>query len=104
MPEQVVSTSEKWKLNLRDIGQTFLMAAYGAGLAAFYEVITKIMVDGGSFEDIKWKTILMVALAAGLAQIIRKLPQPPAVVLTNPTKAEVKAVNEGDATLEVTAK
>lgn len=101
MPEQVVTTSEKWSLNVRDYVQTFLMAAIGAAITAFYEVINKIIINGGGFGDINWKTIGLVALAAGFAQIIRKLPQPTVVVVTNPTKTEVKAVKAGDAEVEI---
>ena len=87
MPETTTTTSGQWKLNLKDALKGFIVAAITAAITAIYNFI-----QAGTLENVDWKGVGGIALAAGLAYVIKNFLTPTTIVVENPTKAAVKAV------------
>lgn len=90
-----ITTSNQFSLSLKDILKGLLVAV-------ITPVITIIMtsVNAGQLT-FDWKAIGIVALAAGLAYLVKNFFTPAAIVIDAPA-SQVQAVKDGDATIKVT--
>lgn len=91
-----ITTSSQFTLNKRDFLKGLIMAA-------ILPVLTIIQTSIANGElTFNWKAIGIAAVSGFVAYIIKNFFSPAEIVLTNPSKANVDAVNEGDAKLTVT--
>lgn len=92
----VTTTSKQWTLNAKDFLKGLLIAVIAA--------VVPVIMDSINEESLtfNWKKIGTVALAAGLAYLLKNLMTPSQIVITNPEMA--KEVKEGDAEVKVVPK
>lgn len=92
MPDQTtVTSSSQFALNWRDLVRGTIVAAIGA--------VVGILLGMLQAEDvvINLTKLWQGAAIAGLSYLAKNYFDPPKIVITNPTKNEVKAVSEGTA-------
>lgn len=88
---QTTTSSSQFTLNTRDILK-------GLALAVITPVITIVIdtLNQGSLT-FDWKHIGVVAITALLAYLMKNFLSPAQIVIQNPDKADVKAVEQGNA-------
>lgn len=91
-----VSTSNQFTLNTRDIVKGLIMAV----ILPVLTIIQSSIANGVLTFD--WKVIGIAAVSGFVAYIIKNFFSPAEIVLTNPSKATVDAVKEGDARVTIT--
>lgn len=91
MPENKTTvTTGPFKLGARDLTMAFIRAAIGSVLTQVYSVVDA-MSNGQSFV-FNWKLTLIVALGAGLSDIIKRFVDPAKIVISKPTEETLKEV------------
>jgi hypothetical protein len=93
-----VTTSKRGTLNTRDFLRGLLITVITAALTT---VLTML-----EAEDlvIKWKTIGIAGLAAGISYLLKNLLSPGEIVITNPAPATMEAIKQGTAEVKVETK
>jgi hypothetical protein len=99
MSQTTTTTSKQFRLNLKDLLRGLLIAAVTASLTGIYEAVTQC-----GISCIDWKQTGGIALAAGLAYLIKNFLTPAEIVVMNPPEEQLEAVKHGEATVKVTAK
>jgi hypothetical protein len=93
------TTAGQGTLNYRDLAKGAIMTVIGAVLTTIYSAL-----DTGGFDTINWRSVLTVAAISGIGYLIKNLFTPTQIVIENPPKTVVKAVNEGESKVTVTPK
>lgn len=95
MANTVVTTSKKFSLNLNDWWKGLIMAVVAP--------VIKIIMDTINTGELtfNWLALGKLALAAGLAYLLKNFFDAPKIVVTGATNATVDAVKEGDANVTV---
>lgn len=95
MATQTVTSSKRFTLNGRDIIKAIYMSAILPALTIIYKSI-----EEGSMT-FNWKLIGLTALGGFIGYLIKNLFSPAEIVITNPPKEDIEAVNKGEATAKV---
>lgn len=96
---QTTQTNKQYTLNWRDMLRGLLIAVVTASLTGVYEAITQC-----GISCIDWKQTGGIALAAGLAYLIKNFFTPTEIVVVNPPPEQVAAVKTGAAEVKVEPK
>lgn len=91
-----VVTGKQFSLNVRDLLRGLLLAVSGAVVAVIYGTVS-----AGSL-NFDWELVKVAAISGGCSYLIKNFFTPTEIVLQNPSKSEVTAVEAGRATVEVT--
>jgi len=97
--QNLTTTSPKYTLNLKDVVRGFLVAGIGGGITTLHNLLIP-MISGGA-SDIDWKLVGVVALSSGLAYLVKNFFTPAEIVVVDPPKTDLKAVEAGRASVEV---
>lgn len=94
---KITTTSKQFSINLRDIGKGLLLAIVTPVLTVIIDTL-----NSGTLT-MNWKNILITALSAGLAYILKNFFAPPSIRIE--TKAAVvEAVKQGEAQVKLESK
>jgi len=98
MPQQTVTTSKKFSLNINDFTRGLLMAVITPVLAIVMDSLNQ-----GSLT-FNVKLIVISALAGGIAYLIKNFGTPAEITIKNAPEATVESVKDGDSTVKVVEK
>lgn len=90
MATPTTQTNKQYSLNYRDLLRGLLIAVLTAVITFVYEIISQ-----KGFENIEWKEVLSIALAAGLSYLIKNWFTANEIVLVNPPADALNAIQAG---------
>lgn len=96
---QTISTSKQFRLNVKDLLRGLAVAVGTAVLTVIYEAVTQCGIG-----CIDWKQTGGIALAAGLAYLIKNFFTPAEIVVMHPSESQIQSVKSGEATVKITEK
>lgn len=94
-----VTTSKRFTINWNDASRGLLIAVVTAVLTSLYNITVKC-----GIACIDWKDTAGIAIAAGLAYLLKNLFTPSEIVLKNPSPSSLEAVESGQAEIKVLTK
>lgn len=83
-------TTGPFTLGWRDLLMAFIRAVIGSVLTQVYSVVDAM--QSGQHFTFNWKLTVIVALGAGLSDIIKRFVDPAKLIISKPTQETVKEV------------